>query len=160
MNNKNTSILTYADTSVFGGIFDKEFDKASKTFFQEVRGKRFKLVISPVIQEEIKLAPENIRQFFSEIIEYSDFIDVSEEALLLRKAYIKAGIVTPKSAADALHVALATVAKCQLIVSWNFKHIVHFQKIPLYRAINTIEGYSEINIYSPLEVVNYENKTI
>jgi len=42
-------------------------------------------------------------------------------------------------------------------VSWNFKHIVHFQKIPLYRAINTIKGYAEINIYSPPEVINYEN---
>ncbi|RKZ47314.1 MAG: hypothetical protein DRR16_21720 [Candidatus Parabeggiatoa sp. nov. 3] len=55
-----------------------------------------------------------------------------------------------------LHVALATVAGCQLIVSWNFKHIVHFQKIPLYRAINIVKGYTEINIYSPPEVIDYE----
>jgi len=68
--------------------------------------------------------------------------------------------VTSKSTADALHVALATVAKCQLIVSWNFKHIVHFQKIPLYRAINTVNGYNEINIYSPPTVINYESETI
>jgi len=39
---------------------------------------------------------------------------------------------------DALHVALASVAGCTMIVSWNFKHIVHFPKIPLYRAINVI----------------------
>jgi ActR/RegA family two-component response regulator len=68
-----------------------------------------------------------------------------------------AGIVTPKSAADALHVALTTVAGYRLIISWNFKHIVHFQKIPLYRAVNVVKGYSEINIYSPLEVINYES---
>ena len=92
--------------------------------------------------------------------EYADFITITEEALLLRQAYLDAGIVTQKSTADALHVALATVTKCQLIVSWNFKHIVHFQKVPLYRAINTINGYPEISIYSPPEVINYESETI
>jgi len=157
---ENTPILSYADTSVFGGVFDEGFDEASKAFFQQVKEKRFQLVISPIVQKEIKLAPESVRQFFDEITEYADFIAISEEALLLRQAYLDAGIVTEKSTADALHVALATVAKCQLIVSWNFKHIVHFQKVPLYRAINTVKGYTEINIYSPPEVINYENEKV
>ncbi len=160
MKNANRPILSYADTSVFGGVFDEGFDEASKVFFQQVREKRFKLVISPVVQREVELAPEKVRQFFDEITEYADFIAISEEALLLRQAYLDAGIVTKKSTADALHVALATVAKCQLIVSWNFKHIVHFQKVPLYHAINTINGYTEINIYSPPEVISYERETI
>lgn len=68
-----------------------------------------------------------------------------------------ADIVTEKSMLDALHVALASVSRCSMIVSWNFKHIVHFQKIPLYRAINATQGYAQIDIYSPLEVINYEN---
>jgi len=118
------------------------------------------IVISPVVQKEIELAPKNVRKFFKEITESANFIAISEEALSLRQAYLDAGIVTEKSTADALHVALATVAKCQLIVSWNFKHIVHFQKVPLYRAINTVKGYTEINIYSPPEVINYESETI
>jgi predicted nucleic acid-binding protein len=160
MENVNIPILSYADTSVFGGVFDEGFDETSKAFFQQVKEKRFKLVISPIVQKEIELAPENVRQFFDEITESADFIAISEEALLLRQAYLDAGIVTQKSTADALHVALATVAKCQLIVSWNFKHIVHFQKVPLYRAINTIKGYKEINIYSPPEVIDYESETI
>ena len=160
MENANLPILSYADTSVFGGVFDEGFDEASKAFFQQVREKRFRLIISPVVHREIELAPENVRQFFAEIKEFADFIAISEEALLLRQAYLEAGIVTSKSTADALHVVLATVAKCQLIVSWNFKHIVHFQKIPLYRAINMVNGYNEINIYSPPTVINYESETI
>lgn len=82
------------------------------------------MVVSPIVQDEIEKAPENVRQFFDEITELAKFIDISEEALQLRKAYLDAGIVTPKSAADAFHVALATVAGCRLIISWNFKHIV------------------------------------
>ena len=40
-----------------------------------------------------------------------------------------------------MHVALATVANARMIVSWNFKHIVNFQKIPLYNAVNKLKGY-------------------
>ena len=74
----------------------------------------------------------------------------------MREYYLKANIVTKKSSNDALHVALATVNNCPIIVSWNFKHIVHFEKIPLYNSINLINGYQPIAIYSPLEVLRYE----
>ena len=43
-----------------------------------------------------------------------------------------------------------------LIVSWNFKHIVHCEKIPLYNAVNALRGYTSIGICSPLEVIRYE----
>jgi hypothetical protein len=43
-------------------------------------------------------------------------------------------------------------------VSWNFKHIVHFDKIPKYNAVNTLEGYGPIGIFSPLEVIRYDNE--
>ena len=84
------------------------------------------------------------------------FPEISNEVLDLRDAYLSAKIVTKKYSNDALHVALATVSKCSVIVSWNFKHIVHFDKIPLYNAINVLEGYHQIAIYSPLEVIRYE----
>jgi hypothetical protein len=54
---------------------------------------------------------------------------------------------------DALHVALATVNNCDMIVSWNFKHIVHYDKIRAYNGINIRLGYSVIAIYSPKEVI-------
>jgi hypothetical protein len=52
------------------------------------------------------------------------------------------------------------VTGCSLIVSWNFRHIVHFEKIPLYNAVNTLKGYSSIAIYSPQEVIKYEDEDI
>ncbi len=56
--------------------------------------------------------------------------------------------------ADALHVALATVAECRLIVSWNFRHIVHFDKIGLYNGVNMSLGYAMISIHAPPEVID------
>ncbi len=67
------------------------------------------------------------------------------------------GFWSEKYSTDALHVALATVSQASLIVSWNFKHIVNFQKIPMYNTVNTQHSYSEISIYSPLEVIDYED---
>jgi len=63
--------------------------------------------------------------------------------------------LTPKWLDDALHVALASISGCDGIVSWNFKHIVHYQKIPRFNAVNVLQGYKEIMIYSPLEVIDY-----
>ena len=78
-------------------------------------------------------------------------------ALKLQKAYIDADILSEKYSTDALHVALATVSKVSLIVSWNFKHIVNFQKIPMYNTVNKLRGFDDIAIYSPLEVIEYED---
>jgi predicted nucleic acid-binding protein len=147
----------YADTSVFGGVFDQEFSEPSKQFFNEIDAGRFILVTSAVVEAEIEPAPEYIRQFFNKYAEIAEIADVSKEALELQLSYIKSGVVTNNSLDDALHVAISTVSGCDLIVSWNFKHIVHFDKIPKYNAVNTLNGYKHIGIYSPLEVINYGN---
>ena len=85
-----------------------------------------------------------------------NFIDVSVEAVHLRDGYLQAGVVTPKWATDALHVALASAGHCRCIVSWNFKDIVHFDKIPLYNGVNLINGFDTISINTPAEVIAYE----
>lgn len=151
-------IRTYADTSVFGGIYDEEFELPSRQFFEQVKSGSFALVTSAIVQNEIAVAPSAVVVFFEEMLKLSEVVEVSEDALALRDAYLQAQIVSPKYTDDALHVAMATVSGCTLIVSWNFKHIVHFRKIPLYNAINAIRGYPQISIFSPLEVIKYENE--
>lgn len=150
------TIKVYVDTSIIGGIFDSEFATATKKFFEQVNEGRFHLVISALVEEELLAAPEKVKEFFDEIYKKALIIEVSEDAIQLREYYLKANIVTKKSSNDALHVALATVNNCPIIVSWNFKHIVHFEKIPLYNSINLVNGYQPIAIYSPLEVIRYE----
>lgn len=149
-------IRVYADTSVFGGILDEEFCEASELFFNQVKHNVFSLVTSATVQEEIGPAPDKIRDFFNQLLPIAEVVVITEEMLDLRNAYLDAGIVTPPFSDDALHVAIATVSGCSLIVSWNFKHIVHFDKIRLYNAVNVLKGFSEIAIFSPLEVISYE----
>ena len=146
----------YADTSVFGGAFDEEFLSPSIEFFEEVKKGCFHLVTSAIVMKEIESAPKQVQEFFSIIIANAEIVDLTQEVLELRQAYLDANILTPKSMDDATHVALASVSHCDMIVSWNFRRIVHFEKIPKYNAVNTIRGYGHLDIFSPSEVISYD----
>ena len=147
----------YADTSVFGGVFDQEFSESSKQFFDEVDVGRFVLVTSAVVEAEIEPAPDRIRLFFARYSAKAVIAIPDQAALDLQMDYIRSGVVTEKSLDDALHVTIATVSGCDFIVSWNFRHIVHFDKIPKYNAVNVLNGYGHIGIYSPSEVIHYDD---
>ncbi len=146
----------YLDTSVFGGVFDDEFKRPSRMLFQQIKSGLYTLVTSAVVQQELIGAPQEIVDLFDEMIPIAELVEITEKALGLRNAYLEAKIVSPKYSEDALHVALATSAECRLLVSWNFKHIVHFDKIALYNAVNVLNGYNSISIFSPQEVIAYE----
>jgi hypothetical protein len=153
-------IRVYADTSVYGGAFDEEFAEASGTFFGQVKLGRFRLVASPIVHDELEHDPDQVRGLFEELRRVGENVDVTEEAVRLQQAYLDANIVAPKWEADALHVAVATVWRCALIVSWNFRHIVNFQKVPLYNGVNLAWGYGVVGIHTPQEVIVYEDEDV
>jgi predicted nucleic acid-binding protein len=156
VNLSSRGLPVYADTSVFGGLFDAEFEATTRGFFREVQSGRFRLVTSALVQQEIDSAPPDVRASFASFVASAEVVPITEDAIGLRQAYVNAGVVTQKSLADALHVATASVSGCPLIVSWNFRHIVHFQKIPMYNAVNALLGYNSIAIHSPREVLDDE----
>ncbi len=147
-------IRVYADTSVFGGCFDTEFQWASGRFFQEVREGRIRLVVSDTTLLELTEAPERVRRLLADLPTDSlERFFVGEDTERPRDAYLAHGVVGPASSRDAEHIAAATVANVDMIVSWNFKHIVHYEKISGYQGVNLLVGYSAIRIFSPLEVI-------
>jgi predicted nucleic acid-binding protein len=153
-------LRVYADTSVFGGAFDEEFGEFSRRFFEQVAERRFRLVISPLIHEELVVAPARVRELLDHLLPHAEFVRITADATRLQAAYISAGIVTGRSSNDALHVAVATVTGCSAIVSWNFRHIVHFEKISLYNEVNAANGYPQLAIHSPREVIEYEDEDL
>ena len=72
--------------------------------------------------------------------------------MALADAYIAANALTEASREDAMHVAAATVARANLVLSWNFKHIVNFQRIQKFNSVNIVNNYGLIDIRSPLEI--------
>lgn len=147
-------LRVFTDTSVFGGPFDVEFAVPSRAFFARVIKGDFRLIISRAIADELLLAPEQVRASLDSLPEASvEYHSITEEMEALQSSYLRASVVGPASKADALHVATASVLGADMIVSWNFKHIVHFQKIRGFNAVNLAQGYKPIEIYSPLEVI-------
>jgi len=146
-------LRVYIDTSVVGGCYDKDFQNESRALFQMAKDGGLRLVVSPLLIDELTQAPPEVQRVLMDLprgcIEH---MGLEEEALELRDVYLAAGVVGEAHGDDALHVALATVARVDMIISWNFKHIVHFDKIRGFNAVNLREGYLPIEIRSPMEV--------
>ncbi len=146
----------YIDTSVFGGFFDEEFAEFTKPLFERLQKGEFKLLFSTITQEELALAPDQVKKLVENIkIENTEFIEANEEAVELATQYILEKVVGQTSLLDCLHIALATINRADFLISWNFKHIVNVQRIRGYNAINIKNGYKQIEIRSPRDFMTY-----
>lgn len=149
----------YVDTSVFGGKFDEEFGFWTQRFFDQVIEDNIKLLKSNVVEDELIGAPKIVQDFVdslpNRIIKQ---IELTEEAILLGEQYIKEAVVGKASKADCYRIAIATIQKADLLVSWNFKHIVNIERINGYNAVNLKNGFQSLEIRNPREAFDYEDK--
>jgi predicted nucleic acid-binding protein len=148
-------LRVYIDTSVFGGYFDDEFSVASRQFFDAVFAGQVIALVSETLAAELVRAPEHVQDLLSRTIQArSERLILTSEAIALRDAYLKGEVVTQKYADDALHVAQATLARADVIVSWNFRHLVNPSRIREFNGINLSQGYGLIIVMTPAELVN------
>ena len=146
-------IRVYVDTSVFGGTQDDEFVVASNRFFEQVRLGGFVVLLSDETQRELTDSPEAVQAVWLHLPPASvELIGLNDEARSLADEYLDAGVLGEASIGDALHVAAATVAGADLILSWNFKHIVNYNRIRGFNSVNVRMGYRAMTILSPREV--------
>lgn len=146
----------YLDTSVFGGCFDyaEGFDVDSSRVISAIQKGVARLLFSQVLVDELAEAPESVINVFKSLpFEFKTEIFIDNEVVDLAESYLAAKIISEKWRDDCLHVASATVARADAIVSWNFKHIVRFDKIKAFNAVNFAQGYGMIQIVSQKEVV-------
>jgi hypothetical protein len=147
----------YTDTSVLGGCEDDEFAEHSIRLMEAfVRGKCV-LVLSNLTIQELARSPANVRRRLSTVPEaHVETLQLDNEARELAEAYIEAAVLTSTMRADAQHIAIATVARVDVLVSWNFRHIVNLQRIHGYNSVNLRHGYPMIEIRTPREVLTDE----
>ncbi len=146
-------LRVYVDTSVFGGCFDAEFAEESTRFFDLVRAGRVVVLVSQVVVDELSEAPPQVRELFRSLAEASMVpVELTSDIIELRDGYVAAGIVSRRFVDDATHVAAATVARADAIVSWNFRHIVRLDKMRAYNQVNLQTGFGLLSIVSPQEV--------
>ena len=147
----------YVDTSVLGGCFEPEFATWSNGLIADFHAGTFTPVLSALLETELRRAPDFVRAVYSDLVAMvGESIPVNDESLELLSAYEAHKVLGPRFRSDMLHIALATAADVDLLVSWNFKHIVRFDKIRLFNAVNLEQGYKPLSIHSPREVATYE----
>lgn len=149
----------YIETSVFNFVFaDDAPDKRDDTLamFDEIRQGRFVPYTSAYVLEELEQAPVPKRNDMLQLIpQYNvGILTGTDEAEKLADIYVSEGIIPSKYYVDALHIAIATVNDLNLIVSYNFKHIVKLKTVTMTEAINLREGFNRIGIFSPTEVID------
>lgn len=150
-------LLIYVDASVVGGCEDEEFAQGSLALWRYFKDGRYNMALSALTMAELEGAPAPVRQRITEIpTEWVVRISDTSESFELAQEYLRHQIVGPGSRADANHVALATIANADILVSWNFKHIVNVGRIRKFQSVNLALGYHTPEIRTPLEVLNHE----
>ena len=148
----------YFDTSVFGGVYDIEFDEPTLLLFEKVKLGEIICIYSDLTIGELENAPQIVKDFFNELpIENLESVFMTDESLELAREYINEKVVGKTSFDDCVHIALATINKADILVSWNFKHIVNIYRIRGYNTVNSSKGYATLEIRSPKDIVSYEN---
>ncbi len=148
----------YLDTSVFGGYFDAEFELWTKILFDKIIEGKYVILYSQVNDLELEPAPERVKGLISFIPQGKlEFIQNSFEAINLAKLYLSENVVGHTSRTDCNHIALATLNFADILVSWNFKHIVNVNRIRGYNAVNARLGHKILEIRTPREILEYED---
>lgn len=145
----------YVDTSVIGGCFDPEFELWSNGLMRDFREGRFIAVLSDVTAAEVKPAPKAVQELHTELLSIAESLAVTEDTTAVLAAYENRRVLGPRFRNDMLHIALATVAEVDVLVSWNFRHIVRLDKMHQFNGVNLELGYKALAIYSPREVTTY-----
>ena len=148
----------YLDTSVFGGYFDPEFELWTKILFDKIHKGNYKVIFSKLTDIELDPAPEKVRNLAMGLPKAGvEFIDVSDQAVELAEEYMNEKVVSKTSRADCIHIALATLNNADILVSWNFKHIVNINRIRGYNSVNYKFGHKILEIRTPREILEYED---
>ena len=120
---------------------------------------RYQVFISDIVIQEINDCREEklqvLRDYLKQI-EY-DIIETDSRTVELAEKFIDFGILRQKSFDDCQHIAAAILAGCDIIVSWNFKHIVNVKTIRGVKVITTLEGYKDLLIYPPSVLLEPED---
>jgi hypothetical protein len=146
-------LRVYVENTVWGFAFNvtkPQWQVSSMELFAAIQSGQHRLVVSQVVEAELlKGAPDEVLTFFYSLLPLAEMLVVNEAARRLRDAYLAEGFIPARKDDDALHVALATVALCDAMVSWDGQHIVKHRNVIRFNQINAQNGYPALAIRRP-----------
>ena len=144
----------YVDTSVIGGCEDEEFSMWSNVLMDGFRKGSWIILVSDLTLAELENAPKSVQAILKSIGRKNiENVFLNDEARALSTKYMENNVVGKKHVADAQHIAIASVERADVLVSWNFKHIVNLDRIRAFNSVNMKLGYPLLEIRTPREIV-------
>lgn len=155
-------LKVYLDTSVVSYLYQVDApEKMQNTLdlWELFRNKTYEVYISDIVIREISGCNEEKLKILLDYLNQIDYniIKTTEDTVELAGKFIDFGILKQKSFDDCQHIAAAILAGCDIIISWNFKHIVNVKTIRGVKIITTLEGYKDLLIYPPSVLIESED---
>lgn len=155
-------IKVYLDTSVISYLDQHDAPekmKETRDVWDCLKKGQYDIFISDVVLDEIGHCKEEKQKILLSYLKQIDYtlLRISENTIELAEKFIDFGILKRKSFDDCRHIASAILAGCDVIISWNFKHIVNVKTMRGIKVITTLEGYKDLLIYPPSALLEEEN---
>jgi len=148
-------LRVYLDTSVISAQFDRRIPEMrffTNRFFKAIE--KFEPYISEVVLAEIgRTKDTKLRNKLRNFASSFNILPIDEESRVSADEYIKYGVIPEDYEEDALHIAIASVNSIDYFLSWNFEHLVKVKTRKIVGMVNTIFGYSSIEIITPAELL-------
>jgi len=152
-------LRVYVDSSAVGGAFNKRIAQETRPFWEAVQRGEIIVLLSDVLEKELQKAPERARDFVGTLsASHVERVVSTDESDSLAVQYIAENVVGESSFDDCAHVALATIARADVLVSWNMKHLANLDRKRGYNSVNMKLGYPPIEILTPNMVIYDENE--
>lgn len=147
-------LRVYLDTSVFSAHLDERVpDRRERTVEFWDRREEFDLSTSEIAREELSYTPDQERrERLSRLLSHTRIIEKTQEMTDFADRYVAAGVFTWTAYYDALHVAAAVISRQDVLLSWNFKHLVNRQRRAKVNSVNASNRLPAIEILAPPEL--------
>jgi hypothetical protein len=143
----------YLDTSVISEVdADSMRGKITREFFRVVaESNEYELVISPVTMDELLNSPLEKRNKFVVFLKNTPHrvLSANQDAENLAWLYVMEEVLTDNHIYDLMHLAYAVVFRCDYVISWNMRHIVHPKTISRVNNVNMLNNFNRIMISTP-----------
>jgi predicted nucleic acid-binding protein len=153
-------LSVYVETSVWSQAFAEdapEMRRATEQFLAEARRGEYDLFISAVVLQEIGRADEQLARQLRKLVDECAPVVLSFDDDLdrLAQAFLEHSVVPPSKIEDAQHVAAAVANELDVLVSWNYRHLVNVRRREEFHQVSVMNGYYKpLQIVTPPEVTN------
>lgn len=144
----------YLDTSVLSAYFDDRDPTRQKTtqvFWPRLNG--YEKYISDLVLDELsKITDPSKKEAVLKLAAGFQILKLSDQVNTLAKAYVTRNLFPNRYFADALHLAYASVHGINILISWNFEHLVKRKTRILANTIHLELKYPQVEIIAPPEL--------